>query len=153
MSGDGNRGRKEAEAVSEISDKIYLLRTQARLTQADFAERMEVSRQTVSKWELGAAMPELDKLVAISELFHVSTDYLLKSRKPLEPEAGLDRLVLRFLSCARDIDTISSDLIAIMRDGVIDEWETARLPEIIEQLDGVEKMIEELRRCLIERQR
>ena len=48
--------------MSEISEKIYTLRMQAHMTQADFAERMDVSRQTVSKWELGVALPEMDKL-------------------------------------------------------------------------------------------
>ena len=37
-----------------------------------------VSRQSVSKWEAGASMPELSKILQLSELFHVSTDYLLK---------------------------------------------------------------------------
>ena len=139
--------------MPEISEKIYTLRMQAHMTQADFAERMDVSRQTVSKWELGVALPEMDKLVAISNLFHVSTDYLLKDREPMEPEMNLDRLVLRFLGYAKDIDTISTDLIGIMRDGVIDETELVRMQEIIIQLNQVAKMIEELRACLLEQQR
>lgn len=137
--------------MSEISEKIYTLRMQAHMTQADFAERMDVSRQTVSKWELGVALPEMDKLVAISNLFHVSTDYLLKDREPAEPEMNLDRLVLRFLGYAKDIDMISTDLIGIMRDGVIDETEIFRMQEIIAQLNNVANMIEELRRYLMER--
>lgn len=136
--------------MSEISEKIYTLRMQSHMTQADFAERMDVSRQTVSKWELGVALPEMDKLVAISNLFHVSTDYLLKNQEPVEPEMNLDRLVLRFLGYAKDIDTISTDLIGIMRDGVIDKTETIRMQEIIAQLNNVAIMIEELRKYLVE---
>lgn len=134
-----------------IAEKISLLRTQAQMTQAALAERLDVSRQTVSKWELGAAQPELDKVVAISELFHVSTDYLLKGPEPREPGVSLDRLVLRFLGYARDIDAISGDLVAILRDGVIDEEESARISGIVSQLDAISQMIEELRYYLLER--
>lgn len=134
--------------MSEIGDKISILRTRAHMTQAAFAERMDVSRQTVSKWELGSALPEPEKIVAISELFQVSTDYLLKDRPQSPPESSLDRLVLRFLGYARDIDGISKDLIGIMRDGVIDQNEMLRMNEIIEQLNSVSQMIEELRSCL-----
>ena len=54
--------------MTELAKKICLLRSQARMTQLALAEKLEVSRQTVSKWELGTAQPELDKLVALSEL-------------------------------------------------------------------------------------
>ncbi len=135
-----------------IAEKISLLRTQAHMTQAALAEQLEVSRQTVSKWELGAAQPELDKLVALSELFHVSTDYLLKSSAHRPPELSLDRLVLRFLGYARDIGTISDDLVGIMRDGVIDEKERLQIHEIIAQLNAASQMIEELRYYLAEKQ-
>ena len=134
--------------MTELANKICLLRTQAQMTQLTLAEKLDVSRQTVSKWELGTAQPELDKLVALSELFHVSTDYLLKSRS-IEPEVSLDRLVLRFLGYARDIEDISSDLVSIMRDGVIDKGEALRMNEIITQLNAVSSMIEELRYCLL----
>ena len=136
--------------MTELARKICLLRTQAQMTQLTLAEKLDVSRQTVSKWEIGTAQPELDKLVALSELFHVSTDYLLKSPAAAEPEVSLDRLVLRFLGYARDIDDISSDLVSIMRDGVIDKDESIRMNEIIAQLNAVSSMIEELRYCLLE---
>ena len=141
------RRRKEQE-MSWIGEKISRLRTDSGMTQAEFAEQMDVSRQTVSKWELGAALPEPDKIVEISELFHVSTDYLLKSRPDGTAEGILDRLVLRFLGCARDIDAISQDLIGIVRDGKIDEGESARLEEITRQLDGVSQTVEALRKHL-----
>ena len=135
--------------MTELANKICLLRTQAQMTQLTLAEKLDVSRQTVSKWELGTAQPELDKLVALSELFHVSTDYLLKGPMTAEPDVSLDRLVLRFLGYARDIDDISSDLVSIMRDGVIDKSEALRMNEIIIQLNTVSSMIEELRYCLL----
>lgn len=135
--------------MTELAKKICLLRSQARMTQLALAEKLDVSRQTVSKWELGTAQPELDKLVALSELFHVSTDYLLKPPATAEAETSLDRLVLRFLGCAKDIDVISSDLVSIMRDGVIDRDEEIRMNDIVSQLNAVSAMIEELRHRLL----
>ena len=61
-----------------ISDKILSLRKENGLSQEAFAEKLGVSRQSVSKWESGTAMPDIDKIVSISEIFGVSTDFLLK---------------------------------------------------------------------------
>ncbi|MBR3819246.1 MAG: helix-turn-helix transcriptional regulator [Clostridia bacterium] len=61
-----------------ISEKITLLRKEKNLSQEAFAEALGVSRQSVSKWESGSALPDTDKIIAMSELFGVSTDYLLK---------------------------------------------------------------------------
>ena len=49
------------------------------MSQEQLADRMDVTRQSVSKWESGSAMPELGKLTALSELFGVSLDYLVKN--------------------------------------------------------------------------
>lgn len=63
----------------DFSEKLLTLRKSNNLTQEQLAESLGVSRQSVSKWEGGQAIPELDKIVALSSLFHVTTDYLLKS--------------------------------------------------------------------------
>lgn len=63
----------------DISEKILNLRKAHDMTQEQLAEKLDVSRQSISKWESGQAMPEADKLVAIGDVFHVTTDYLLKS--------------------------------------------------------------------------
>lgn len=60
-----------------VGEKIQEVRVRFGLTQEQFAERLEVSRQAVSKWELGQAMPDVSNIVRISELFEVSTDELL----------------------------------------------------------------------------
>lgn len=65
-----------------ISDKILNLRKENGLSQEAFAEKLGVSRQSVSKWESGTATPDIDKIVSMSELFGVSTDYLLKEDSP-----------------------------------------------------------------------
>ncbi len=62
-----------------FSEKLLTLRKANDLTQEQLAEKLDVSRQSVSKWESGQAVPELEKIVALSAIFNVTTDYLLKS--------------------------------------------------------------------------
>ena len=62
-----------------FSEKLIRLRRREGLSQEQLADRLGVTRQSVSKWESGSAAPETGKLIAISELFGVSLDYLLKS--------------------------------------------------------------------------
>lgn len=62
----------------EVSEKILKLRKANNLTQEELAEKLDVSRQSISKWESGQTIPELEKLVVLSEVFQVTTDYLLK---------------------------------------------------------------------------
>lgn len=61
-----------------FSEKLYTLRKSKGLSQEQLAESLNVSRQAVSKWESGTAVPETEKLLAISEYFGVSVDYLIK---------------------------------------------------------------------------
>ena len=61
-----------------IADKIILLRKRCGWSQEELAEKMNVSRQAVSKWESAQATPDLEKIILLSELFSVTTDYLLK---------------------------------------------------------------------------
>ena len=69
-----------------LSEKIINLRKSHGWSQEELAERLNVSRQSVSKWESGASNPDLDKIVAMSTLFGVSTDYLLKDSTAEERE-------------------------------------------------------------------
>lgn len=71
-----------------LSEKIINLRKSRGWSQEELAERLDVSRQSVSKWESGVSNPELDKIVAMSTLFGVSTDYLLKDASHPEPETA-----------------------------------------------------------------
>ncbi len=61
-----------------LAEKIILLRKQNNWSQEDLAEELGISRQSVSKWESGTSIPDLDKIIKLSALFGVSTDYLLK---------------------------------------------------------------------------
>lgn len=73
-------GKKEQKEMlnMKLAEKIYQERRKLGLSQEQFAEKMDISRQAVSKWESGQSMPDLDKIVAMSQIFGVSTDYLLK---------------------------------------------------------------------------
>ena len=62
-----------------FSEKLMTLRRRNGLSQEQLADTLGVTRQSVSKWEGGTAMPELVKLIALSELFGVTVDYLVKT--------------------------------------------------------------------------
>ena len=61
-----------------IGEKISKLRKEYNYTQEQLADRLGVSRQSISKWESDLAYPETDKLIELGKLFHCSMDYLLK---------------------------------------------------------------------------
>ena len=58
----------------EFNNRLYQLRKQRGFSQEELASRLNVSRQTVSKWEVGDSTPDMEKLAAMSELFDVSLD-------------------------------------------------------------------------------
>ncbi len=64
-----------------FADKLIMLRKKQGWSQEELAEMMDVSRQAVSKWESAQALPDIDKIVALSVLFSVTTDYLLKDSR------------------------------------------------------------------------
>lgn len=72
-----------------FSEKLAALRRREGLSQEQLADRLGITRQSVSKWESGAVMPEVDKLITLSELFGVSVDYLVKDQME-EPERGAE---------------------------------------------------------------
>ena len=65
----------------EFHQRLYEVRKRSGMTQSDLAEKLDVSRQAISRWEMGTAKPDFENLVAISELFGVSIDYLLKGEE------------------------------------------------------------------------
>ena len=80
-----------------LADKIIELRKKNGWSQEDLAEKLEVSRQSISKWEGAQSVPDMNKILKLSEVFSVSTDYLLKDE--IGPEA---------LEDAPKVDTDSS---------------------------------------------
>lgn len=65
----------------EFNNRLYELRKQKGFSQEELAGRLNVSRQTVSKWEVGESTPDMEKLLAISDLFEVSLDELVKGEE------------------------------------------------------------------------
>ena len=62
----------------KFEEKLIKLRKQKSLSQEDLADVLNISRQAVSRWESGATLPDAPNLIAISDLFGVSIDYLLR---------------------------------------------------------------------------
>lgn len=60
-----------------LAEKLVTLRKQKGLTQMDLAEQLNVSRQAISRWEVGAAVPSIDNLRILSDIYGISVDYLL----------------------------------------------------------------------------
>ena len=69
-----------------LSEKLYELRKKSGLSQEQLAEQLDVSRQAISKWESGKAVPESNTLISISKFFNVTLDYLMKEDAPAASE-------------------------------------------------------------------
>ena len=71
-----------------LAEKITALRKQKGWSQEELAHQLEVSRQAVFKWESASAIPDLERILKMSEIFEVSTDYLLKEKEEKAPAAA-----------------------------------------------------------------
>ena len=127
---------------------MLFLRNRSGCSQENLADALDVSRQTVSKWELGQSLPDAEKIVAISNFFSVTTDFLLRDTSPVQIEKNLDRIVIEFANSASDLDKISKDLVDIARDGIIDEEERLRLFEMVKTVDNIIPVISEIKTLL-----
>lgn len=76
----------------EFAEKLIALRKGNELTQEQLAEQLNVSRQSISKWENGQVIPEVDKIVELSRTFDVTLDYLLKPSEIDELSVKADML-------------------------------------------------------------
>lgn len=89
--------------ISEVivlifSEKLLLIRKNKGLTQEELAEKLTVSRQAVAKWESGQAYPDISNLIQISNLFHVTVDYLVRDQECMvslsnDSATDLDKLI------------------------------------------------------------
>jgi len=90
-----------------LADKIIQLRKKNGWSQEDLAEKLNVSRQSVSKWEGSISVPDLDKIIKLSQIFGVSTDYLLKDEigeEQIEYVDSVDESHVRTISLAEAND-------------------------------------------------
>lgn len=85
-----NKLKARKEQVMDLADKIQKLRKEKEMTQAELAEKLLVSRQAISKWENGIVVPDIENIIAISELFSVSVDYLVTNNDSKEKSKSLD---------------------------------------------------------------
>ncbi len=106
----------------KLSEKIFDLRKKMGLSQDELAEKLNVSRQSVSRWEVGSASPDAENLKQLSSIFGVSVDYLLnddsdndathsdsKKAETNEPKKQLSFVSLLFL-----ISTVFSSIAAVL---------------------------------------
>ena len=77
-----------------LGEKILALRTQKEMSQEELAAALEVSRQSVSKWETNQSVPDLDKIIRLADLFGVTVDQLVREgERPEPPESPEPQVV------------------------------------------------------------
>ena len=75
----------------KFNEKLIKLRKEKGLSQEELGYKLNVTRQTVSKWELGQTTPEMDKLLELSKMFGISVDELLDNTKEIESQTGKNK--------------------------------------------------------------
>ena len=90
----------------KFGEQIRKCRTQQSLTQQDAADYLHVTRQTISNWENGKSYPDLNMLLTISDLYHVSVDALLREDSELMDFLDRGKVVARFTKLNRVINII-----------------------------------------------
>lgn len=128
-----------------FGDKLLYLRNREGMSQEDLANRLNVSRQSISKWEVGDCIPEIINIIEISKIFNVSVDCLVKDDLSISNDDSIEKIVIDFLNAAKNMDRISDDLIEIAKDGIVDSDEKKQLASIIKTLDHMSAIVEELK--------
>lgn len=115
--------------MSELGKKIAQKRKDMGMTQLEFADRLSVTRQTVSRWEAGTVMPDIDKISDIADILDTSCDYLLKDDvqdESMPAKKGVSRLLLdaqgkrvrlNFFDEEADIDLYNKDCVITAFEG------------------------------------
>ena len=75
-----------------LGEKLQMLRKEQGLSQEALAAKVNVTRQTISKWELNQSTPDLALLAQLSDLFHVSTDCLIRNERTVPEELPAELL-------------------------------------------------------------
>ena len=78
----------------KLSDKITKLRKANGWSQEELAEQLNVSRQAISRWENGTALPDANNILQLSKLFNVTTDYLLNEDYSSDNDIPCGRVIL-----------------------------------------------------------
>lgn len=99
----------------DFNNRLYQLRKQKGLSQEELANRLNVSRQTVSKWEVGDSTPDMEKLIAMSDLFDVSLDKLVMGKEDEEKPPS----------------TTKSELVTVLNEKVLTNKNKKRVKSIL----------------------
>ncbi len=99
----------------DFNNRLYQLRKQKGLSQEELANRLNVSRQTVSKWEVGDSTPDMEKLIAMSDLFDVSLDKLVMGKEDEEKPPS----------------TTKSELVTVLNEKVLTNKNKKRVKNIL----------------------
>lgn len=113
--------QKRGVSFLSMANRIQWLRKARGVSQEELANEVGVSRQAVSEWEIGQSMPDLDKIIVMSECFDVTTDYLLKGTEPAASKGQKGREL-----AGRIVDIASTTLIAIGLFCALGDWHEAQ---------------------------
>lgn len=139
--------------MNELGNKIAHKRKDLGMTQTEFADKLSVTRQTVSRWEAGTVMPDIDKISDIASILNVSCDYLLKDEITDEDapvKKGVSRLLLDakgktvrliFFEDEADIDLFNTDCRIIDFEGSWMKTEVKTKKGTIEKLIPVSSVL------------
>lgn len=78
-----------------LSDRLQVLRKSHNFSQEQLAEKLNVSRQAISKWESGQANPDINNLLKLSDIYQTSTDYILTGKELNKPIVNEDHIVYK----------------------------------------------------------
>lgn len=90
--------------IAHIADKIRYLRDKAGLTQTDLANRLGISRSAVNSWEMSLSVPSISNIIEMTQIFHVSADYLLSRSDKLTVDisslsAEEQEMIIKLINC------------------------------------------------------
>lgn len=135
----------------KFEQKLIQYRKEKGLSQEQLAEKVNVARQTISKWELGETTPEMDKLITLSEIFEISLDELVKDecidRKELKNEvsntqklAGIMITILKIFGIIMLVSIILSMItIFLFRVRTKSKIENVEMQTVMEKSDIIEE--------------
>lgn len=87
--------------TNKLATQLPLLRKEAGISQGQLADQLNISRQSVSKWENGTAIPDLERVIEIANILHVSLDELVLAKKPQPTQSTINKMVDHYLQSDR----------------------------------------------------
>ncbi|HWP52342.1 MAG TPA: helix-turn-helix transcriptional regulator [Clostridia bacterium] len=122
-----------------LAGKLKFIRKQAQMSQEQLAERLNVSRQAVAKWETGAGVPDIQNFMALSALFHVSIDELLQNAPPINASQDFlfDSVTEYDIDCPKSYDITLAGANTVMMSSYPGEKVQVRLAS--DTIPGVQR--------------